>query len=164
VQNNKRILNCGAGQSTYGTDRLDFIETPTTTLVCDLEKGIPFPNETFDIVYSQSFLEHLTNVGFHLKECYRVLKKDGKIIIITDNAECKKHYITGTHTGAYSKNNGMDKHYSIYTKEHLKNHLLFAGFKKISLLYIETNYWTKWIDKILSKWYGLPRIKVEAVK
>ena len=62
---NKRILNIGAGSDFYGTDRLDIRPTPSTTIVHDVEKGIPFEDETFNEVYSKNNLEHLRNVGFH---------------------------------------------------------------------------------------------------
>ena len=158
-----RILNCGAGNSTYGTDRIDFAKTPTTTLVWDLEKGIPFPDETFDIVFSQSFLEHLTNVGFHLNECYRVLKKGGLIDIITDNAACVRFYWKGmaTHDGRYEKLHPGDHHYSVHTKQHLLNHFKKAGFNNIHLSYVKTDTIGKWLDFII---FQKPRIRVTAYK
>jgi methionine biosynthesis protein MetW len=52
---------------------------------CDLEKGLPFEDETFDVVYAAELIEHLYNPDFFLEECYRVLKKDGVVIISTPN-------------------------------------------------------------------------------
>jgi predicted SAM-dependent methyltransferase len=161
LQSSKRILNLGSGNSIYGSDRLDFIKTSSTTLVCDLEKGVPFPDEIFDEVYSKSFLEHLTNVGFHLKECYRVLKKDGVINVTTDNASCQRYYWFGTHTGRYEQLHHGDRHFSVFTKNHLKNHFEVAGFKDIQINYVKTDTLGKWLDYVTRQ---KPRINVKARK
>ncbi len=52
---------------------------------CDLEKGLPFEDETFDVVYAAELIEHLYNPDFFLEECYRVLRKGGLIIVSTPN-------------------------------------------------------------------------------
>lgn len=52
---------------------------------CDLEKGLPFEDKTFDVVYAAELIEHLYNPDFFLEECYRVLRKDGVVIISTPN-------------------------------------------------------------------------------
>jgi len=48
------------------------------------KKKLPFPNETFDVVYHKSFLEHFYTLDADriMSESYRVLKKGGKIIIL----------------------------------------------------------------------------------
>lgn len=50
----------------------------------DLRRGIPFVDETFDVVYSSHFIEHLDRdaVPNILKECWRVLKHSGTIRIV----------------------------------------------------------------------------------
>jgi predicted SAM-dependent methyltransferase len=115
------------------------------------------------MVYSQSFLEHLTNVGFHLKECYRVLKKDGLLDITTDNASCSRYYwpFIGTHVGRYESLHPGDRHFSIFTKNHLKNHFEVAGFRNIEISYIKTDTLGKWIDLFTRQ---KPRIRVWAMK
>jgi ubiquinone/menaquinone biosynthesis C-methylase UbiE len=147
----------------YGTDRVDFIKTPATTLVWDLERGIPFPDEIFDEVCSKSFLEHLPNIGFHLKECYRVLKKGGLIDLTTDNAGCQRYYWKGmaTHDGRYEKLHPDDRHFSIFTKNHLRNHFEVAGFKDIQINYVKTDTIGKWLDYVT---FQKPRIQVRATK
>ena len=156
-----RVLNLGCGLDKYGTDRIDFTQTPGTTLVWDLEKGIPFDDGTFDKVYSKSLLEHLSNVGFHLKECYRVLNVAGSIEVITDNASCWRYYIFGTHTGRYEVKHPGDRHYCIFTKKHLLNHFENAGFRNIHVEYVKTDTIGKWLDLFT---FQHPRIRVTATK
>jgi SAM-dependent methyltransferase len=58
-------------------------------IVWDIRRGIPFANQTFDVVYNSHMLEHLDRehaLGF-LNECYRVLKPGGTIRIVVPDFE-----------------------------------------------------------------------------
>ena len=49
--------------------------------ICDLEaNGLPYDNDSFDIIYSKSFIEHLSKPEIFLNEAYRVLKKGGLLL------------------------------------------------------------------------------------
>jgi|WetSurMetagenome_2_1015567.scaffolds.fasta_scaffold107366_2 SAM-dependent methyltransferase len=145
----------------FGTDRIDFTPSAATTYVGDLEKGLPFGVNTFDVVYSRNLLEHLNNVGFHLQECFRVLKHNGVIDVTTDNASCFRFYL-GTHTGRYERlHPGGDCHMSIFTKNHLKNHFTRAGFVNLEIKYVPTNTLAKWLDLFT---FQHPRINVRGNK
>lgn len=162
-----KILNIGCGKDMYGTERIDQFPTSATTRCYDLEHGLPYHNETFDEVFSKNFLEHISNVGYHVKEMFRVLKHGGKAVVITDNAACLKYYTLGTHTGGYSKHEGQDIHFGLFTKEHLKNHFERARFRIISIEYVDTDYFTKWFDRLVRHIIpslSYPRLRVEAMK
>jgi predicted SAM-dependent methyltransferase len=160
-----KILNLGCGNQTFGTHRVDVNPTEATTDVFDVEKGIKFPDGMFDMIYSRNILEHLCNVGFHLDECYRVLKVGGKILITTDNAECFRYFWFGTHTGKYeSKSEPNDRHYCLFTKNHLKNHFEKAGFKNIEVKYVKTDTSGRYFDILTLGLFGQPRIEVSAEK
>lgn len=51
----------------------------------DLNQKIPFADDTFTCVYALSLLEHLLNGCHFLKECQRILKPGGKLVILTPN-------------------------------------------------------------------------------
>ena len=57
--------------------------------------GLPFEDNSIDVVYSSHFLEHLTQeqADFVLKESQRILKKDGIIRIVVPDLEniCKEY-------------------------------------------------------------------------
>jgi predicted SAM-dependent methyltransferase len=64
----------------------------------DLRKKFPWSNEEVDIIYSSHTLEHLNkHQGLHfLKECHRVLKKDGILrIVVPDLKAFVSAYIEG---------------------------------------------------------------------
>lgn len=49
-------------------------------IVGDISK-LNFENESFEVVYGNSFLHHLPDVPFFVKEFKRVMKKNGKLIL-----------------------------------------------------------------------------------
>jgi SAM-dependent methyltransferase len=51
----------------------------------DLSLGLPFENESVDIIFNSSVLEHLECPEYIIRESHRVLKKNGKIIGRTPN-------------------------------------------------------------------------------
>ncbi len=166
-KNVRRVLNIGCGLDTYGTDRIDKCESPAVTMVCDVEQGLPYPNASFDEVYSKNNLEHLRNVGFHLQEIHRVLKRGGRLKLITDNASCIRFYLFGTHTGRYEKLHEGDCHYSVFTVNHLKNHLKAACFTDVKFSYVETDTkgrFLDWLTRLVFRSLSYPRIRVEARK
>jgi predicted SAM-dependent methyltransferase len=77
-------INLGCG-SIYCKSKdwtnLDFVSNSEFVIPHNLLNGIPFDDETFDVVYHSHVLEHFTknNGELFLKECFRVLKKGGII-------------------------------------------------------------------------------------
>ena len=56
--------------------------------VCDLEnETFPFDDNTFDIIYSKSFIEHLYYPEKYLEEAYRVLKPNGLLLTLVPDWE-----------------------------------------------------------------------------
>lgn len=51
----------------------------------DLNKSIPFDDNSFDCVYGLSVLEHLLNPCKFLREAHRVLNYGGTLVILTPN-------------------------------------------------------------------------------
>lgn len=61
-----------------------FTSTVRDVIVANLCKGIPFPDQTFDIVYHSHLLEHFSKsdaAGF-VNECHRVLRPGGIIRVV----------------------------------------------------------------------------------
>lgn len=149
---NKKILNVGCGNETYGTHFIDLYPSRAEVKKVFVGKEkFPYKNNFFDEVYSNCILEHLPNLGNFISECNRVLKKNGKLIIITDNAACYKFHLRffpnskGTHHGGYEIKGRMgggtgkyteDKHYALFTSTHLKNLFEYYGIAVKSIEYL----------------------------
>lgn len=83
-------LQIGAGPNTLiGWLNTDAVPTSREILYLDATKPFPFKDSTFDYVFSEHLIEHLTySEGlFMLRECYRVLKPGGRIRIATPDLE-----------------------------------------------------------------------------
>jgi SAM-dependent methyltransferase len=71
-------------------------------IVWNLSRGIPFPDETFDVVYHSHLLEHIDREGApgFLQECLRVLKPGGLIRIVVPDLE----FLTRRYLGILDRN------------------------------------------------------------
>jgi len=77
----------GCDNDTYGTHFIDLYPTRSDVIKADVNKDkFPFPNNYFDRVVAIALFDHLSNPLNFLRESYRVLKRNGRILIITDNA------------------------------------------------------------------------------
>ncbi len=135
-----RILNVGCGESQYGTHFIDLYPQRREVIQCDIEtQEIPFEDAYFDIVYSENLLEHLRNPNSALREMVRVLKRGGRLDIITDNASFWAFHVpfATTHYGGYEKRSSgeEDRHYVLFTSWHLENHFRSLGVIDIAFEY-----------------------------
>lgn len=72
---------------------------------CDLSKQpLPFDENIFDVVFHKSLIEHLYDPSNLMDETYRVLKKGGKLIILTPDWESQMEifYEDFTHCRPYT--------------------------------------------------------------
>ena len=166
MQRDELSVNIGCGETSDGDVRVDFIRTPTATVVADA-LNLPFRDCTFTQAYERNLLEHMPNPAFHLAEVRRILRENGNLELITDNAACLKYYVLGTHTGGYSKAGGKDRHYAVFTIEHIRNLVSEAGLLIVKIELIDTTYFTRFLDRLLRLFtpqLSYPRILVIAVK
>ena len=90
-------LNLGCG-STFHKDwtNVDFVSTGEDVIAHNLLSGVPFNDNTFEVVYHSHVLEHFPKdkAIVFIKECYRVLKTDGIIrVAIPDLERIAKNYL-----------------------------------------------------------------------
>jgi len=133
AEEKRRILNVGCGSETYGTDFVDMYPQRPEVKQADVDGAVlPYESDTFDEVYSKNLLEHLTNLGATFKEFHRLLNDGGRMVAITDNASYWVWAVGKTHHGAYHSSGGADdRHYCLFTPEHLVNLAKKAGFSSV---------------------------------
>ncbi|MBL7124617.1 MAG: class I SAM-dependent methyltransferase [Dehalococcoidales bacterium] len=72
-------------------------------LVCDLDKGVPLGNGTFDTVYAADILEHVESPTRVLRESYRVLTPGGTLIVLAPNVDFRHERSHPFHLNYFSK-------------------------------------------------------------
>lgn len=79
-------LHIGAGPNILeGWLNADIKPQSNSVIYLDITKELPFLDRTFDYLYSEHVIEHVsyTEGIYHLKECYRILKPGGRLRIAT---------------------------------------------------------------------------------
>lgn len=68
--------------------------------ICDVENnGLPYPDDSFDVIYTKSFLEHFYYPERFMKEALRVLKPGGLVLNLVPDWEAnyRKYFDDYTH-------------------------------------------------------------------
>lgn len=111
---NLRILDFGCGRGRYldvyrqripvnllfGTEiRLDWLKEVKekgyhAILLSTDGDTLPFPDESFDVVFSSNVIEHIPNSQYliYLREIHRILKPGGRFVVGTPNYPIKRLY------------------------------------------------------------------------
>ena len=55
-------------------------------ITCDIKKGIPVSDESFDMIFASEVLEHIHDTSFFFSEAYRILKPGGTLLLSTPNS------------------------------------------------------------------------------
>lgn len=107
------------GLKTYGvditTEALNF-KNSLDIKICDIEnEPLPFADNTFDVLYSKSFVEHLFKPERYFEEAYRVLKPNGLLLTLVPDWETnyKIYFDDFTHRSPFTKI-ALDDIYKMY--------------------------------------------------
>ncbi|MBW3012946.1 class I SAM-dependent methyltransferase [Candidatus Woesearchaeota archaeon] len=87
-------VGCNRGQSkslfpkhTYnGVDIIEQDCNAPNLKQADITKGFPYEDNKFAVVYAAEILEHVFDTDFFIKECHRILKKNGILLLTTPNS------------------------------------------------------------------------------
>ncbi len=121
----KRVLDlaCGDGEylsnfskSSVGVDisekNIDYCKKRgLNVLYANLNKELPFFDNSFDVIYASNIIEHVESPFNFLRECRRIVKSDGYIILCIPNEQSLIHLIypyfdkEGKHLYAFTLNN-----------------------------------------------------------
>lgn len=90
----------------------------------------PFEKNFFSVITMIELIEHLENPLFAIKECFRLLRDDGLLVIQTANMAGQQAKKLGKDYEYF-----MPGHLSYFTKSNLTQSLRSAGFRKIKVFY-----------------------------
>lgn len=107
-------LNLGCGHRFHRDwTNLDFVSTGEAVIAHNLLSGVPFPDQSFDVVYHSHVLEHFSRADgkAFIAECFRVLKPGGIIrIAVPDLEGIVRHYLDALQK-AIAGEKGWDANY-----------------------------------------------------
>jgi len=86
LRSDKLVLELGAGVDNYSSDHL--VKTDAYLYSSDLDyiadaHSLPFASESFDYVFSLAVFEHLHSPWLAAEEIFRVLRRGGKVYVLT---------------------------------------------------------------------------------
>jgi predicted SAM-dependent methyltransferase len=143
----KLNIACG-GRYHKDWTNIDFHADTNLVKKVNILEGLPFDTNSFDVVYSSHFLEHLSTsqAKFVLKEANRILKKDGILRIVVPDLEnlCKEYLQVLESIGNDEK---LDKKYRWITIELLDQLVRVNGGGEMGRIFNEV---TKTNDKDLA--------------
>ena len=150
-------VGCGRGDFLRGFSRCGFTchgvdQSEMARKICpkadivqaDVEQGLPYDNDRFDIIYSKSVIEHFYNPEKLISEMYRVLKPGGILIVLTPAWE----YIYKIFFDDWT-------HRSPFTKTSLRNILRMHDFQEAQseyfyqLPFVWENPWFKTVSQLI---------------
>jgi len=106
-------LGCGMHYSLASEwTNIDFVSTGAGVLAYNLLNGLPYEDDSFDLVYHSHVLEHFSkNDGEKfIKECMRVLKPGGVLrIAIPDLEQIVRNYMTFLDEGIRNPNDKLNR-------------------------------------------------------
>jgi predicted SAM-dependent methyltransferase len=83
------LVNFGCGPSPLpGWINVDIARWPGVEIIWDLRRGLPFPDESCAALFGEHVIEHVPKEDAEklLRECHRVLQKDGVLRLSTPDA------------------------------------------------------------------------------
>jgi predicted SAM-dependent methyltransferase len=93
-----KFLNLGCGDRFHPAwTNVDFVSTGEGVIAYNLTQGIPFPDDSFDVVYHSHVLEHFSKTAAEsfIIECCRVLCPQGVLrVVLPDLEQIARTYIT----------------------------------------------------------------------
>lgn len=97
---------------------------PTKFFVADASQSLPFESGKFDYVFALEILEHVESPTNMLKEIFRVLKNNGKLILSVPNLYAWNEILVN-----FKKQKDSEGHISAFTWQIMQRLLEFVNFE-----------------------------------
>jgi len=152
-----KILDLGCGDNkVQGAIGLDIVDINGVDILHDLLM-FPYPlnDNSFDIIYLRNVIEHfnLDKINKIMYECYRILKKDGQLLINVPHILSIAAFTDPTHKQYFTFGSGhfwAKKHHKSYYNE-IDSSWELINIQCSSVTWFDwKHYRLKYLDKFLS--------------
>ena len=149
----KKGLNLGSGTNPFKSTEeiqytnIDIVKLEGVDMVYDLN-NIPYPfnSESIDLIIMNDILEHLDNPINILRECYRLLKEEGKVKIKVVYWSHRYSYSDPQHKRVFN-----DRYFKIFTGE-IRAYYLDFHFENLQIDWLfDRKAIQKWVGKKFNK-------------
>src|SRR3989338_7420784 len=170
---NLKVLDLGCGKRKIaGAFGVDAMQLEGVDLVWDLNKKLPRKlHGKFDVVHHHCVLDHLGNPMLFLEECYKCLKRNGRLEFVIDNADYWRfhHELGNYHAQVWEKDaphNPELHHKMMFQLKHLVKMLKVIGFEVVKTEYIRDYKSLRrgHLDYLMTRRRGCNLMRIEAVK
>ena len=97
-------LNLGSGDSRYeGFLNVDVSDEFSPDIICALEYGLPFRNDSIDEIIASHVIEHLPDTIFIMNEIWRVCKHNAIVNIIVPHQASTMAFADPTHKRVFNE-------------------------------------------------------------
>lgn len=95
----EKVLHIGCGNSKLkGAVGIDVLSLSAVDVVHNLDlMPWPFANESFDVIYAHSVVEHISDLVAFFDESWRILKPGGRIVMAVPYFRCVDSFTDPTH-------------------------------------------------------------------
>jgi len=83
----KTVVGLDYSQEAIHHNNITYKETPNLSFTKAKVPPLPFEDNTFEVITTFQFIEHIAAQAFFLQECLRVLVPHGKLLLTTPNAK-----------------------------------------------------------------------------
>jgi SAM-dependent methyltransferase len=116
-----------------------------STAWADVEEGLPFEDESFDVVVAGELLEHLADPAATVAHAFRVLKPGGRFVGSVPNAfrlKSRIRFVAGRHPETDAT------HLQLFTPAAL--HALLADFDRVEVRFAVGRY-VRWHPRLMAR-------------
>lgn len=123
--------------------RFELFDIKNATVMKSDAENLPFPDNSFDFVWSWGVIHHSANTQQIVKEILRVLKPNGRVSVMIYHRNSTRYYVWGIYQGIFRGK--FFRHRSLYavnmtyTDGHIARHytrkeaaMLFADFRSVT--------------------------------
>jgi SAM-dependent methyltransferase len=135
-------LNLGSGNNKIKYFiNIDISSNFLPDIIADIERGLPFKDDSFDEVFANHVIEHLSDTIFAMNEIYRVCKNGARIIIEVPYQCSDMAFADPTHKKIFNKESFK---YFCSNCEHYWIHTSYGIKSDFSLVMQEFSYHTRY--------------------